>query len=116
MSRSSLSTEPINQYERADSKDRANDDRHPPKVVHLSTYDIAGGAARAAYRLHSGLRKAGVDSSMFVREAMTSDRSVITFEQTTTFCGRAKRRNRVSRSSESFVPLFPPDSDRLEPF
>ncbi len=61
MSRSSLSTEPINQYEPADSKARSNDDRHPPKVVHLSTYDIAGGAARAAYRLHAGLRKAGVD-------------------------------------------------------
>ncbi len=116
MSRSSLSTEPINQYEPADSKARSNDDRHPPKVVHLSTYDIAGGAARAAYRLHAGLRKAGVDSSMFVREARTSDRSVITFEPTTTFCGRAKRRIRREQIERKLRPSIPPDNDSLEPF
>ena len=36
------------------------------KIVHLSTRDIAGGAARAAFRLHSQMLKSGIDSSMFV--------------------------------------------------
>jgi glycosyltransferase involved in cell wall biosynthesis len=36
------------------------------KIVHLSTYDINGGAARAAWRLHDSLRRASAESSMFV--------------------------------------------------
>ena len=36
------------------------------KIVHLNRSDILGGAARASYRLHSGLTKQGYDSSMFV--------------------------------------------------
>ena len=38
------------------------------KVVHLSTYDLFGGAARAAFRLHAGLRAAGLDSHLLVRQ------------------------------------------------
>lgn len=37
-------------------------------VVHVSVSDIRGGAAKAAFRLHEGLRKAGVSSSMVVAE------------------------------------------------
>ncbi len=37
------------------------------RVLHLSTYDIYGGAALAAHRLHVGLCSAGVDSQMYVR-------------------------------------------------
>jgi glycosyltransferase involved in cell wall biosynthesis len=37
------------------------------RPVLLNTYDIRGGAARAAYRLHRGLREAGVDSRMLVQ-------------------------------------------------
>ncbi|MDL0130995.1 glycosyltransferase family 4 protein [Halobacterium salinarum] len=37
------------------------------RVLHLSTSDTNGGAARAAYRLHSGLRSKGVDSQMLVQ-------------------------------------------------
>ncbi len=29
------------------------------KILQISTYDICGGAARAASRLHSGLRETG---------------------------------------------------------
>lgn len=46
------------------------------KVLHLSTFDIAGGAARAAYRVHHGLREIGVDSQMLVRKKSSGDRSV----------------------------------------
>lgn len=87
-----------------------------PKVVHVSTYDVAGGAARAAYRLHAGLRKAGVDSSMFVREARTTDGSVIKFEPATTFCKRAERRIRREHIERKLRPAIPPESDTREPF
>lgn len=36
------------------------------KIVHLSTRDVAGGAAKAAFRLHSKMIKSGIESSMFV--------------------------------------------------
>jgi hypothetical protein len=43
------------------------------KVVHLSTSDFAGGASRAAYRLHTGLRINHVDSRMLVQEKTQND-------------------------------------------
>ncbi len=46
-------------------------------VLHLSTSDIEGGAARAAYRLHQGLKATGVTSQMLVRAKDSIDRSVI---------------------------------------
>jgi glycosyltransferase involved in cell wall biosynthesis/predicted O-methyltransferase YrrM len=46
------------------------------KVVHICTMD-SGGAGIAAYRLHSGLRKIGVDSKMLVAVKSTNDPSVI---------------------------------------
>ncbi|MBT0653036.1 glycosyltransferase family 4 protein [Geomobilimonas luticola] len=46
------------------------------KPLLLSTFDTHGGAARAAYRLHHGLRKAGVDSRLFVQEKRSDDWTV----------------------------------------
>jgi len=46
------------------------------KVIHINTHDIVGGAARAAYRLHLGLQKAGLNSAMHVQEKQGSDRTV----------------------------------------
>lgn len=46
------------------------------KVLHLNTFDIKGGAARAAYRLHHGLRTADVDSHMLVQRKKSSDPTV----------------------------------------
>lgn len=46
------------------------------KILHLSSSDINGGAARAAFRLHKGLIQAGVDSQMFVRDKHSDDKSV----------------------------------------
>ncbi len=45
-------------------------------VLHLSTSDIEGGAARAAYRLHQGLKYTGVLSQMLVRAKQSADSSV----------------------------------------
>ena len=39
----------------------------------LNTYDIRGGAARAAYRLHRGLRAAGIESQMLVQSKSNDD-------------------------------------------
>jgi glycosyltransferase involved in cell wall biosynthesis len=47
------------------------------KPILLSTTDISGGAARAAYRLHTGLRHIGINSMMFVNKKITDDPSVI---------------------------------------
>ena len=37
------------------------------KILIVNTFDIQGGAARAAYRLHRALLDAGVDSQMLVQ-------------------------------------------------
>lgn len=47
------------------------------KVLHLSTADANGGAARGAYNLHKALRNAGVDSHMLVADKFTGDSTVI---------------------------------------
>ncbi len=46
------------------------------KILHLSTHDIIGGAAIAAYRIHHGLRKLGIDSQMLVNHRHSADPSV----------------------------------------
>lgn len=46
------------------------------KVIHLSTTDTYGGAAKGSYRLHEELIKLGVDSKMFVSLKFSKDKSV----------------------------------------
>ena len=46
------------------------------KVLHVNYSDYTGGAARAAYRIHSGLRKIGVDSHMLVLQKVTNSETV----------------------------------------
>ncbi|MFC1688122.1 glycosyltransferase family 4 protein [Pseudomonadota bacterium] len=43
----------------------------------VNALDIEGGAARAAYRLHKGLRRAGVHSQMLVQSKSSEDKDVI---------------------------------------
>lgn len=50
------------------------------KILHLSTSDIDGGAARAAYRLHSGLLQKVIESEMFVRDKQIDNGSVIRYK------------------------------------
>jgi glycosyltransferase involved in cell wall biosynthesis len=45
-------------------------------VLLLSTSDITGGAARAAYRLHQGLQSLDVDSQMLVQYKSSDDKTV----------------------------------------
>jgi glycosyltransferase involved in cell wall biosynthesis len=44
-----------------------------PKVVTISTHDMEGGAARAAFRLHQGLLGAGADARMLVQRKLSDD-------------------------------------------
>lgn len=46
-------------------------------ILHLSTSDIDNGGARAAYRLHDGLRSIGCTSKMLVHSKFSSDSTVI---------------------------------------
>jgi glycosyltransferase involved in cell wall biosynthesis len=47
------------------------------KVLIVNTYDYTGGAARAAARIHWGLRKIGIDSYMYVKQKNLNDSSII---------------------------------------
>jgi glycosyltransferase involved in cell wall biosynthesis len=47
------------------------------KILHISTHDISGGAARAAHRLHTGLQDIGLESQMLVQEKHGDDKTVI---------------------------------------
>lgn len=46
------------------------------RVLSVCTSDVSGGAARAAYRIHQGVRSLGVDSRMFVKNKGTNDPNV----------------------------------------
>ena len=46
------------------------------KILSVCTSDVSGGAARAAYRIHQGVRSLGVDSRMFVKFKGSNDSNV----------------------------------------
>lgn len=46
------------------------------KILHLSKDDVGGGAGKAAFRLHQGLRSLGIDSQMLVMEKKSDDEHV----------------------------------------
>ncbi|HEX6961354.1 MAG TPA: glycosyltransferase [Lacipirellula sp.] len=47
-------------------------------VLHLSTHDLAGGASRAAYRIHQCLQTANIASHMLVRSRQSQDPRILT--------------------------------------
>jgi glycosyltransferase involved in cell wall biosynthesis len=47
------------------------------KILHINTNDASGGAAKAANRLHNGLRKAGINSWMLVQRKQSDDKFII---------------------------------------
>lgn len=49
------------------------------RILQIGTRDSFGGAARAAYRLHKGLRSVGADSTYFVRDQQENDVSIRRF-------------------------------------
>jgi len=47
------------------------------KILHINKYDTLGGAARATYNIHKGLRRKGVDSKILVSRKDTTDPNVV---------------------------------------
>lgn len=82
-------------------------------VLHLSTSDVDNGGARAAYRLHQGLRSLECKSQMLVRAKFSSDSSVIAEKSVLTKLGPSMSelplRLYSERSSAMFSPQWFPD-------
>src|SRR5687768_4889756 len=86
------------------------------RIVHLSTSDSGGGAFRAAFRLHTGLRRLGHDSKMLVMRKGSGDGNVIAFKPRHDFVGRWQRKlraRRIWRDYEKYRPTLP---SGIEPF
>lgn len=93
------------------------------KIVHLSSSDIGGGAALAAYRLHRGLQRAGHESSMLVAKRSNQDSSVLAFSPPDGLTDRIQRRWRrlaidreFSRYQSSRPPGYEAFSDDRTPY
>ncbi len=52
------------------------DPRRPRRIMHVSASDLAGGAARAAFRLHESLKHQGEDSQMFVAARQSEEEDI----------------------------------------
>lgn len=51
------------------------------KILHVNTYDIDGGAARAVYRLHKSLLERNIDSQILVQSKASDDYTVLSENQ-----------------------------------
>lgn len=70
------------------------------KIVHLSSVDVMGGAARSAYRLHQGLQRIGWSSTMFVMDKTCPDQTIVRFDRPHGLVARVKgcmRREVIAR-------------------
>jgi glycosyltransferase involved in cell wall biosynthesis len=86
------------------------------RIVHLSTSDSGGGAFRAAYRLHTGLRRLGHESHMLVARKALADDTISAVVPAGYFFSRTRRRRRarrIHRDYERYRATIPPD---VEPF
>ena len=94
------------------------------KVLHISTSDIQGGAARAAYRLHQGLQNINVDSQMLVRAKNSLDSNVIAKQDALTKVGPIAnglpfklypKRDRFLFSSQWFPDSIIDNTKKIDP-
>ncbi|PMP83112.1 MAG: glycosyl transferase family 1, partial [Chloroflexus aggregans] len=86
------------------------------RVVHVSTNDISGGAARAAYRLHQGLLQLGCASRMVVAHRWSDDPTVQALVSKPGFIGTWQRRWRGWRIRRDMQPYLTTRPPGLEPF
>jgi glycosyltransferase involved in cell wall biosynthesis len=79
-------------------------------ILHISTFDIKGGAARAAYRLHQGQLREGLCSSMLVSEGHSTDSSITMISPPSDLnkrLYRVLRREMINRSFNRYQSLRP---------
>jgi glycosyltransferase involved in cell wall biosynthesis len=74
------------------------------KILHIGTCDLNGGAARASYRLHIGLRRLGHDSAMYVAYKSSNDPAVLEFRPPAGLNPRLRRGLRSLRIRRSMTP------------
>jgi glycosyltransferase involved in cell wall biosynthesis len=86
------------------------------RILHLSTHDIRGGAARAAFRVHTALRRAGHDSTMLVAHRDSDDPTVTALVRSMDLSTRLRRRVRQSRIRREFAGYQATRPTGLEPF
>ena len=82
------------------------------RITHVNTFDLTGGAARAVYRLHTGLKELGHDSRLLVLQKESSDPTVIPFEPPLDWPIRLRRafRRRYFARSQRVVASRPAGS------
>jgi glycosyltransferase involved in cell wall biosynthesis len=78
------------------------------RIVHLSTSDQNGGAARYTYRLHRALVEAGVDSRLIVSQKSSNDPTVSEAFPPRGSTLRRRVRERLERLPLRFYPRRPP--------
>jgi glycosyltransferase involved in cell wall biosynthesis len=86
------------------------------RILHISTEDTSGGAARAASRLHTGLLRLGHDSKMLVAQRTSDDPTVARINRAATpyrSLVRAMDRYQISRSLKPYVKSRPAGLDRF---
>jgi glycosyltransferase involved in cell wall biosynthesis len=86
------------------------------RIVHISTSDIAGGAARAAYRVHTGLKRLGHDSRMLVQKKWSFDAEVAKFTPSKGIIDRVKRKLRKRQIDADFArykATIPPSAEEF---
>jgi glycosyltransferase involved in cell wall biosynthesis len=85
-------------------------------ILHLCTTDTRGGAARAAYRLHHGLRACGHRSDFLVKKKFGNDSTVRQFRADNSLLRRLRRSLRgyvLAQAQHRIKPLL---KDHYEPF
>jgi len=72
------------------------------RIIHISTSDTGGGAARAAYRVHTGLLRRGHDSRMKVLKKWSVDQPIDRFFPSSRLTDRIRAKLRDKRIRRDF--------------
>lgn len=86
------------------------------KILHISTSDGDGGAARAAHRLHAGLLQVGHDSRMIVRKPVLADPAVAPYRASGSLRVRILRQLRAMRIEADIRRYYKTRPGGLGPF
>ena len=86
------------------------------KILHLCTNDIAGGAARASFRVHWALRKQGYDSTVLVAHRHSKDPTVTAIVKSMDVASRLRRHLRRRQILQDFSRYHATRPTGLEPF